>query len=62
MQTGQLIRQLKVVFEAANLNPKRLLKWILAYAGLSAAWSLEDGTSSHLALAIAKLLAEEIEQ
>lgn len=57
MQPGRLMHQLKIVSEAANLDPKRLLKWILAYAGLSAAWSLEDGTSPHLALGIAKLVA-----
>lgn len=59
-QPGRLMHQLKVVSDAANLAPKRLLKWILAYAGLSAAWSLNDGTSPHLALAIAELAALEL--
>lgn len=59
-QPGRLMHQLKVVSDSANLDPKRLLKWILAYAGLSAAWSLNDGTSPHLALAIAELAALEL--
>lgn len=40
---GRLARQVQVVSEAAGLEPPRLLRWILAYAGLSAAWHLEDG-------------------
>jgi streptomycin 6-kinase len=40
---GRLERQLDIVAEAAGLERKRLLQWIVAYAGLSAAWFLEDG-------------------
>lgn len=36
-------RQVKIVAEAAGLDQKRLLQWVLAFAGLSAAWFLEDG-------------------
>lgn len=36
-------RQIQVVSEAAGLEPRRLLQWVLAFAGLSAAWFLEDG-------------------
>ena len=32
-----------VVAEAAGLEPARLLHWVLAYAGLSAAWTIGDG-------------------
>jgi streptomycin 6-kinase len=32
-----------VIAQAANLERRRLLQWTLAYAGLSAAWFLEDG-------------------
>jgi streptomycin 6-kinase len=35
---GPLARQLAVAIEAAGLERRRLLQWILAYAGLSAAW------------------------
>jgi streptomycin 6-kinase len=36
------------------------MKWILAYAGLSAAWSLNDGDLADLALTIAKLSKAEL--
>jgi streptomycin 6-kinase len=57
---GRLARQLTVVAEAADLDRTRLLKWVLAYAGLSAAWSLEDGDDAEPALAIAEQAAIEV--
>jgi streptomycin 6-kinase len=35
--------QIGVVAEAAGLERHRLLQWVLAFAGLSAAWFAEDG-------------------
>jgi streptomycin 6-kinase len=35
-------RQLDVIVEGAGLDHRRLLLWVLAFAGLSAAWFLED--------------------
>lgn len=35
-------QQLDVIVEAAGLDRRRLLQWVLAFAGLSAAWFLED--------------------
>ncbi|MHC8395869.1 aminoglycoside phosphotransferase family protein [Pseudomonas sp. LB3P93] len=35
-------RQIGVVTEAAGLERQRLLQWVSAFAGLSAAWFLED--------------------
>ena len=40
---GRLEARLKVVAEAARAEPRRLLQWILAWTGLSAAWFMEDG-------------------
>ncbi|HEV7320975.1 MAG TPA: aminoglycoside phosphotransferase family protein [Ensifer sp.] len=40
---GRLQRHLPIVAEEAGLAPRRILNWVLAYAGLSAAWFLEDG-------------------
>lgn len=40
---GRFSRQVAVIAEAAGLERGRLLQWVLAYAGLSAAWFLEDG-------------------
>ncbi|MGH8763076.1 MAG: aminoglycoside phosphotransferase family protein [Nitrosospira sp.] len=42
---GRLARQVEVVIEAAGLERKRLLQWIVAWAGLSATWWLQDGES-----------------
>ncbi|WP_218054623.1 aminoglycoside phosphotransferase family protein [Legionella massiliensis] len=59
---GRLLQQLQIVAEAAQLNKQRLLKWIFAYAGLSAAWSLEDKQSAELALAVAEIAANLLPQ
>jgi streptomycin 6-kinase len=57
---GRLAGQATVVAEAAGLNRKRLLRWIVAWAGLSAAWHLGDGEPAETALAVARLAAAEI--
>jgi streptomycin 6-kinase len=57
---GRLVRQTRVVAEAAGLERSRLLAWILAWAGLSAAFSFEDGASAGCALRIAELAAAEL--
>ena len=57
---GRLARQATVVAEAAGLDRGRLLRWILAWAGLSAAWYLEDGEPADLPLAVARLAAAEL--
>jgi streptomycin 6-kinase len=59
---GRLARQVDVVAEAAGLDRRRLLKWIVAYAGLSAAWFLEDGEwePAKTPLAVAELAAAEL--
>ncbi|WP_216317796.1 aminoglycoside phosphotransferase family protein [Deinococcus aestuarii] len=59
---GRLARQAHVVAEAAGLDRTRLLQWILAYAGLSAAWHLEDEEEGQArqTLAVASLAAAEL--
>lgn len=57
---GRLARQADVVAAAAGLDRARLLRWVLAYAGLSAAWSLEDGDDPHPTLAVARIAAAEL--
>jgi streptomycin 6-kinase len=59
---GRLARQAQVVAKAAGLEREWLLKWVLAYAGLSAAWSLSVQQSPALALAVGALAAAEIAQ
>ena len=57
---GRLARQATIVAAAAGSPRKRLLQWVLAYAGLSAAWTLNDGEPPEIALAVAELAAEEL--
>ncbi len=57
---GRLERHANVVAEATGLERTRLLKWVLAYAGLSAAWTLGDGDDAELALAVAELAVAEL--
>jgi streptomycin 6-kinase len=59
---GRLTRQANIVAAAAGLPRKRLLQWVLAYAGLSAAWTLNDGETPEIALAVAELAAQELAQ
>ena len=50
--------------DAAGIERKRLLQWIMVHAGLSAAWFLEDGEwqQAKAALAVAELAASELRQ
>ena len=57
---GRMRRQVEVVSAAADLEPRRLLAWIHAYAGLGAAWSLQSGHDAAPGLAIAELAAAEL--
>ena len=59
-ETGRLRRRVEIVARAANLEPKRLLTWILAYAGLGAAWTLDSGGRDEAGLAIASIAAAEL--
>jgi len=54
---GRFDRQVEVLAAAASLERRRLLDWTLAFAGLSAAWHLADGTPADLYFAIAALVA-----
>jgi streptomycin 6-kinase len=57
LQPGRIEKQAAVVAETANLEYFRLIRWILAYAGLSAAWHLEENqhNDAELTLSIAKI-------
>ncbi|MGA2953174.1 MAG: aminoglycoside phosphotransferase family protein, partial [Caulobacteraceae bacterium] len=58
---GTMLRRLEIVAAKAALEPRRLLAWILAYAGLGAAWSLQSGDDPGPGLAIAELAAAELD-
>ena len=55
LSPGRFERQVAVLAAAASIEPWRLLDWTLAFAGLSAAWHLADGTPADLDLAVARL-------
>ena len=55
-------RRLKTVTETAGLDKERLLKWIIAWCGLSAMWSFEDGIPHSTPLEVAKLAIDELEK
>jgi streptomycin 6-kinase len=62
-EPGRFARRLEIVAEAAKLDRLRLLSWILAWTGLSAAWFLGDGDPmAEIDLHIAQLAAEEIDR
>jgi streptomycin 6-kinase len=52
--------RVEVVSREAGLERRRLLQWILAWAGLSAAWFLGDGISPETDFKIAELAAAEL--
>jgi streptomycin 6-kinase len=48
-------QRLKIVSEAANLEVRHLLLWILAWAGLSAAWRIGDHLDPEIELQVAEM-------
>jgi streptomycin 6-kinase len=61
-EPGRFARRLDVVAEAAGLERERMLGWILAWAGLSAAWFLDDGDPAAVSLRIAEMAAGELDR
>lgn len=57
---GRLGRQAGIVAASAGLDPVRLLKWTLALAGLSSAWLIAEGWHPELDLAVAEIVAAEL--
>jgi streptomycin 6-kinase len=55
LQSGRFARQVELVAAVAGLDRVRLLQWILAGSGLSAAWHLKDGERLDSRLAIARM-------
>ena len=57
---GRFARQVSVIADAARLDRRRLLRWTVAFTGLSAAWFLGDGRSPDADLAFAELARAEL--
>ncbi|MRS15883.1 hypothetical protein GJV06_13390 [Enterobacteriaceae bacterium RIT691] len=55
-------QRLTIVTEAAGLSRERLLKWIVAWCGLSAAWFLENNDPISTPLSVAELAMAALEQ
>lgn len=58
----RFLARVAVVAGAANLERERLLRWILAWSGLSAAWLLTDGADAAVDFEVAKLAAAELDR
>ena len=57
---GCFARRIEIVRQACGIDHRRLLQWVLAWAGLSAAWMLEDDIEPATSLEVAKLAALEL--
>jgi streptomycin 6-kinase len=55
-------RRLEIVAGHANIERRRLLQWILAWSGLSAAWLIGDGADPAVDLRIAALASAELDR
>jgi len=53
-------RRVAMVSELAGLSRQRLVQWILAWSGLSAAWLIADNVSPTTSLRIAELASAEL--
>ena len=51
---------MNVIAKAARFDSTRLLTWVLAWAGLSAAFGLQDTEAPEGAIKIAELAAAEL--
>ncbi len=54
---GRFLARVALVSRVAGIDRGRLLSWILAWAGLSAAWWIEAGRCAHVQRAVAALAA-----
>ena len=57
---GRVARRADIVADAAGLDRHRLLMWVLAWSGLSAAWMLSDREAPDHALTVAAQAAAEL--
>lgn len=58
---GRVQRQIALIAAEAGLEPRRMLQWAFAHAGLSAAWSLQDGDDPACAFFVMSAAAVELE-
>ncbi|KVL48724.1 aminoglycoside phosphotransferase family protein [Burkholderia territorii] len=58
---ARFARRVALVTEAAQLDRRSLLQWILAWAGLSAVWLMEDDLPPETRLQVARLAAAALD-
>jgi len=58
---GRFPRRIAIISQAAGIGRHRLLQWVLAWAGLSATWMIEDGAEPEGRLALARLAASALD-
>ncbi|UVL21849.1 hypothetical protein LOY44_16780 [Pseudomonas sp. B21-044] len=58
---GRFPRRIAIISQAAGIERHRLLQWVLAWAGLSATWMIEDGAEPGGRLALARLAASALD-
>ncbi|CAE6859921.1 hypothetical protein R75465_07606 [Paraburkholderia aspalathi] len=59
---GRFERRVERVAHIAGLDRHRLLQWILAWSGLSAAWILETGETPDIDIDIGRMAAEALKR
>ena len=59
---GRFARRLEIVAERSGMDRCRLLQWIIAWTGLSAAWFIANRLSPEIDFHIAKLAMAEIDR
>lgn len=57
---GRFARRMDILAKVSGLEQRRLLQWALAWSGLSAVWSVEDGDDPGGAMAVAQLAASAL--
>lgn len=59
-QPGRLARRVGIASGISGIAPRRLLQWVLAFAGLTSAWRLQDGQPPGSDLVMAEIAAAEL--
>jgi streptomycin 6-kinase len=59
---GRLSRQVRLIAGWARIEEERLLRWIIAWAALSASWMLEDGVDPVLPITVGEIAEKELYQ
>ena len=55
LEPGRFERQVEQIVTCAAVERRRLLRWTVAFTGLSAAWLIDDGEEPELDLAVMRL-------